>query len=73
MKTTSLFFIGLMISISAFGQAETANSKKIADAFEEHYNAGDYEAIYNLYSSSMKEALSQYKTQNFLSGLKSFE
>jgi len=56
---------------NSYGQVETANSKKVADLFHKHYNSADYEAIYNLYATSMQQALSLYKTTNFLTGLNS--
>ena len=53
------------------GQAEKPASKLIADKFETLYNGGQYDSIFDMFSTSMKTAVPSDKTTEFLSGLKS--
>jgi CubicO group peptidase (beta-lactamase class C family) len=51
--------------------AQTVNYKNAIDNFQANYNAEKYEAIFNSFSSEMKQALPIDKTNQFLTGLKS--
>ncbi len=54
-----------------FGQAEKANYKVIADAFQENYNAGKFDSIFSGFSKELQAALPIEKTREFLGNLKS--
>lgn len=49
---------------------QSNNFKTVADVFQNDYNSGKYEAIYNSFSSEMKDALPLEDTKQFLAGLK---
>ncbi|MFC0428858.1 serine hydrolase [Chryseobacterium scophthalmum] len=66
-KIFSFLLLSLMTTLF-FGQSN--NYKTVADVFQNDYNSGKYEAIYNSFSSEMKEALPLEDTKQFLSGLK---
>lgn len=61
-----LVFIGL----SAYSQAEKEASKKAVSLFEEFYNAGTYQNIFELFDENMKANLPLDKTKSFFGGLK---
>ena len=52
-----------------FAQTEKPESKAAADNFEQYYNGGNYQAIFNMFSADMQKALPLDKTTGFLSGL----
>ncbi len=54
----------------AFGQKEKLAYKLVVDSFETYYNADNYEAIFNCFTTEMKKALPLEQTKEFLSGLK---
>lgn len=54
----------------SFGQTERTANKVVADSFEIHYNANNYEAIFLSFSTEMQNALPLDKTKQFLAGLK---
>ena len=54
----------------AFGQTEKIASKSVADSFEIHYNAGNFDAIFSSFSSEMQNALPLDQTKAFFEGLK---
>jgi murein DD-endopeptidase MepM/ murein hydrolase activator NlpD len=64
----SLFTIVFLTNV--FAQTEKTNYKAEADLFESHYNQGNYEQIFTLFSNEMQTALPLQKTIEFLSGLK---
>ena len=68
-KHISLVLI-MLFCIHLNAQTETKAYKSVADSFEQHYNTSDYEAIFNLFSTSMKEALPFEQTNQTLEGLK---
>jgi murein DD-endopeptidase MepM/ murein hydrolase activator NlpD len=51
-------------------QTEKAASKLVADSFEIHYNANNFNAIFLSFSAEMQTALPLDKTKAFLTGLK---
>src|SRR5690606_7545410 len=59
-----------LFCIHSNAQTETKAYKSVADSFEKHYNASDYEAIFNLFSTSMQEALPLEQTKQTLESLK---
>jgi CubicO group peptidase (beta-lactamase class C family) len=66
------FIIILIICITT-SQLSIAQAEKYApimNVFKEKYNSGQYEAIFNLFASAMKEALPLEYTQTFLADLK---
>ncbi|MCL2005952.1 MAG: peptidoglycan DD-metalloendopeptidase family protein [Planctomycetaceae bacterium] len=46
------------------------NHRLVAEQFEQHYNAGDYEAIFAEFGSTMQYALPMSEATSFFSGLK---
>jgi len=56
--------------MAGFGQIEKEVSKETSVKFEKHYNSGEYEQIFDLFSDEMKTALPIEKTTGFLKGLK---
>lgn len=70
MRNTLLTLVFTIIMSSIFGQAEKANYKTVADKFEQNYNSGNYDSIFSLFSSEMKNALPLDETKEFLTGLK---
>lgn len=59
----------LFIMSNAFAQTEKENYKIAVRQFQEQYNQGKYEEIFNRFSPEMKKALPLNKTVNFLKGL----
>lgn len=58
---------GIMNILSA--QTEKPIYKIIADKFQRNYNQENYNAIFNMFSQEMKDALPPDKTKEFFSGL----
>lgn len=56
--------------IFSFGQTESEDSKRIAAEFENYYNSGEYQKLFELFSPEMKNALPLDQTTAFLSNLK---
>jgi len=56
--------------MAGFGQIEKEVSKETSIKFEKHYNSGEYEQIFDLFSDEMKTALPIEQTTGFLKGLK---
>jgi murein DD-endopeptidase MepM/ murein hydrolase activator NlpD len=54
-----------------FAQGEKAAYKTVADKFERHYNQGNHDSIFSMFSDEMQKALPLEKTKNFLTQLKS--
>ncbi|NNK88322.1 MAG: M23 family metallopeptidase [Flavobacteriaceae bacterium] len=69
MKKSSLILL-ILIPLISFGQTEKESSKKVSAEFEEYFNSGEYQKIFDLFSPIMKSALPIEKTTNFLEGLK---
>ena len=53
-----------------FSQTEKPSYKTVANTFEQHYNKGNYDSIFNIFSPEMQKALPIDKTNEFLSQLK---
>lgn len=70
MKKTLHLVILLCVASLSFAQTEKANDKKVAAAFEQKFNAGDFNGIFDLFSSEMKDALPKAETNEFLTGFK---
>jgi len=64
-------FLIILLPMIVSGQAEKENSKTTFTKFEQFYNTGEYQKIFNLFSDEMKAALPIEKTTGFLSGLNS--
>lgn len=65
-----MLMLSILIPMLGMGQVEKENSKAISMKFEEYYNAGQYQEIFDMFSSDMKAALPIKTTTNFLDGLK---
>lgn len=63
-------FIFLMISEIGVAQSEKPVYKLAADCFEQSFNDGRYEQIFDQFSDEMKKALPLEKSNVFFSGLK---
>ncbi len=59
----------LLFPFLIFSQTEKENSKKVSAEFEKHYNAEEYQKIFELFSKEMKATLPLNKTTAFLKGL----
>ncbi|GAB5526180.1 MAG: hypothetical protein Roseis2KO_40520 [Roseivirga sp.] len=60
----------ILCTYTLAAQVETANSKKVAEAFEKHYNAEAFASVFAMFSTQMKEALPLSNTTQFLTDLK---
>lgn len=69
MKKILTFVLTLIIS-NVFAQTEKDAYKTVADEFENNYNKGNFENIFNSFSAEMQKALPIDKTIEFLSGIK---
>jgi murein DD-endopeptidase MepM/ murein hydrolase activator NlpD len=70
MKKTLLIIILLFATLLSFAQTEKANDKKVSGEFEQKFNKGDFNGIFDLFSTEMKNALPKNETDQFLTGLK---
>ena len=70
MKTTIFSLLFTFLGFNSFAQTETAAYKTIADKFELHYNAGNYDSIFSMLDVIMQNALPPEKTNEFFTGLK---
>ena len=70
MRNIIIIVLALVTNLS-FAQNENTLSKTIADEFQKNYNANNYEAIFSMFSSEMKNFMPNEKTLAFLRGLKS--
>ncbi len=55
MKST-IKILAMILANVAFGQAEQASYKVVADNFEKNYNADDFNAIFSTFSAEMQSA-----------------
>ena len=69
MKRLILLLLGFSYYCS-FGQAETEDLKKVSAAFEQHFNADEFLAIFNMFAPGMQSALPEGEAIDFLQGLK---
>jgi murein DD-endopeptidase MepM/ murein hydrolase activator NlpD len=60
----------LMTTATLWGQVEKATCKTVADNFESHYNKGNYDAIFNCFSTEMQKALPLEQAKDFFAQLK---
>ena len=69
-----ILFSFLILSLPVWttqGQvSETERHKAVADHLTKNYNAGDYAAIFTVFSDAMREALPLPATERFFSGVK---
>lgn len=68
MKRLCCFLVTILIANLLLAQPE--NYKTAMDHFQLHYNAEQYDDIFNSFSAEMKQALPQESTRQFLTGLK---
>jgi len=68
-KILSILTLILLPTI-AFGQTEKATYKATIDSFEKNYNAGNFEAIFETFSSEMQNTLPIDKTNEYFKTLK---
>lgn len=67
----TIFLAIFLISVNlGFSQSEKQTDKNISAVFVRNFNSSDYERIFNLFSSEMKNALPKDKNTKFLSDLK---
>lgn len=64
------FFLTILIFSSSlsFAQTEKANDKKVSAEFEQKFNSGDFNGIFDLFSEEMKTTLPKSETNEFLTG-----
>jgi hypothetical protein len=66
-----MLFVGLLLfSFSLHAQTEKEVSKKVVSQFEQFYNAGDFQNIFELFDENMKASLPLDRTNTFFGGLK---
>ena len=65
-----LLFGSILFASNLFAQTEKATYKTVVDEFENNYNQGKFETIFNSFSTEMQTALPIDKTVEFLTGLK---
>jgi len=66
----SIFFFLVLLPALLLAQSEQESYKKRSSQFEQHYNDGEYDKIFALYSQEMKDALPLDNSNRFFSGLK---
>lgn len=71
MRNIIIIVVLVLVTNLSFAQNENTLSKTIADEFQKNYNANNYEAIFSMFSSEMKNFMPNEKTLAFLRGLKS--
>ncbi len=71
MKKHILFILTIVLANTAVAQQESSISKTVANEFQKNYNVNNYEAIFLMFSSEMKNFMPHEKTLAFLRGLKS--
>jgi len=71
MKKYILFILTIVLANTAVAQQESSISKTVANEFHKNYNVNNYEAIFSMFSSEMKNFMPHEKTLAFLRGLKS--
>lgn len=71
MKHIIFILITLLVANNTFAQEQSEISKTIANKFQQKYNTNDYEGIFAMFASEMKNFMPHDKTLAFLSGLKS--
>jgi len=71
MKNLSIILLITLIPFFCLGQVEKENSKKVSAEFEKLYNSGNFQSIFELFSSEMKSALPLEDTNEFLNRIKS--
>ncbi|HOX82489.1 MAG TPA: DUF3887 domain-containing protein, partial [Chryseolinea sp.] len=70
MKNLHLIIALSFVVNLAFAQAEKENYKTVVAKFEKNYNAENFDAVFNMFSSDMQKALPLDKTKGFLTNLK---
>uniref|UniRef100_UPI0040473D19 peptidoglycan DD-metalloendopeptidase family protein n=1 Tax=Roseivirga sp. TaxID=1964215 RepID=UPI0040473D19 len=70
MKKSSITLFILLLTQVCIAQTEKEVSKKTSTAFEKHFNAGEYNAIFDLFSPELKSALPLDQTLTFLTNVK---
>lgn len=68
MKNIAVLILTVLVNVS-FGQTESSANKAVAKTFIDNYNAKDYQAIFSMFSSAMKESFPEDKTLEFLGSL----
>jgi len=69
-KIPTLLALILIIMTQVMAQTEKPISKTVSANLEKYYNAGNYQAIFDLFSAAMKGALPVDKANAFFGGLK---
>ena len=69
MKKSLSLLLSILLTLSSFAQTETPALKTVASNFEKHFNAGEYEAIFNEFSPQMQTALPLEKIKEVMTGL----
>lgn len=70
MKKIIILLTLILVVSQSRAQTETQKSKTVSADLEKYYNAGDYQAIFNMFSDAMKGALPIAKTNAFFGGIK---
>ncbi|WP_298478538.1 M23 family metallopeptidase [uncultured Maribacter sp.] len=70
MRITFLFVIYIFTTSLSFAQTEKVTDKKISEDFEQKFNSGNFNGIFDLFSIEMKNTLSKNDTNEYLSTLK---
>jgi hypothetical protein len=63
-------FVLLLTTATVFGQTERTADRTVAEKFEQDYNHGNDDAIFDSFSTEMKRALPLEKTKEFLANLR---
>lgn len=70
MKKTLFLLLAFVVAQNMYAQTEKASYQTASQVFEQHYNAGTYDSVFQLFSPEMKAALPLEKTVQFLTSLK---
>ncbi|MEJ6791207.1 MAG: DUF3887 domain-containing protein [Lacinutrix sp.] len=65
MKRTFLLVVAILSFSLSFAQTEKANYKEAVSSFQENYNNGDFEGIYNMLNTNFQKILTLEKTKLF--------
>src|SRR5690606_21794128 len=65
-----LLFLLISLVYQAKGQHGASRFDFVVNKLQQHYSKGEYDSIYTLFSSSMRQHLPLSETRKFFSGLK---
>ncbi|WP_290698922.1 DUF3887 domain-containing protein [Lacinutrix sp.] len=65
MKKVLLIIMALLSFSISFAQTEKINYKEVVSDFQDNYNKGDFEGVYNMLNTNLQKTLTLEKTKTF--------